>query len=169
MVDDDRLVQRTQQLRFGRAIDNRRLKATGYRYALTTRETVLRLREHQRIAPLLGPTHTRNGEGYRYEREVEEFLRRSPSVVRRDRPAEPVKNVVPGGRRPAPAWPSRPRRPPAAPPEYEELEAEEVIALLRSFEARDLEALRRYEAGRAGREAVLHAIDSLLARARSPA
>jgi UDP-glucose 4-epimerase len=154
-----------QQLRFGRAIDNRRLKATGYRYRFTTRESVIRLREHQRIAPLLAK---RNGDGYRYEREVEEFLRRSPSVVGRDRPAEPVKNVAPGGRRAAPK-PSKPRRPAAMPPEYDELEAEEVIALLRSFEPPDLEALRRYEAGRAGRDQVLRAIDSLLSRARSPA
>jgi UDP-glucose 4-epimerase len=158
-----------QQLRFGRAVDNRRLKATGYRYAFTTRETVMRLREHQRIAPLMG---NRNGEGYRYEREVEEFLRRSPSVVRRDHPAEPVKNVVPGGRRTAPAKRAKPRKPPVASvsgPDYDELEAEEVIALMRTFDAPDLEALRRYEEGRAGREPVLRAIDSLLARARSPA
>lgn len=158
------------QLRFGRAIDNRRLKATGYRYAFTTRETVLKLREHQRVAPLMGKA---NGDGYRYEREVEEFLRRSPSVLRREQPAEPVKNVTPGGRRPTrAAKPSRPRRPAPAPvggAEYDELEAEEVIALLRSLQASDLEALRRYEAGRAGRETVLSAIDSLLARARSPA
>jgi UDP-glucose 4-epimerase len=157
-----------QQLRFGRALDNRKLKATGYRYRYTTRETVLRLREYQRVAPLLGATHPRSGEGYRYERQVEEFLRRSPSVVGRDRPAEPVRNVVPGGRKLSkPA--RRPRRPVTAPPEYDELESEEVIALLRTFDAPDLEALRRYEAGRAGREPVLRAIDSLLARARSPA
>src|SRR4051794_29837035 len=156
-----------QQLRFGRAIDNRRLKASGYRYRYTTRETVLRLREHQRIAPLLGK---RDGDGSRYEREVEEFLRRSPSVVCRDRPAEPMKNVTPGGRRAARPKPSRPRLPAAVGGvEYDELEAEEVIALLRTFEAADLEALRSYEAGRAGREPVLRAIDSLLARARSPA
>jgi UDP-glucose 4-epimerase len=146
-----------QQLRFGRALDNRKLKATGYRYAYTTRETVLRLREHQRVAPLLG---TRNGEGYRYEREVEEFLRRSPSVVRRSPPPEPVRNVTPGGR-PAP--------PAAAPPEYDQLEAQEIITLLRTLDAGDLEALRAHEAGRAGRESVLRAIDALLARARSPA
>jgi UDP-glucose 4-epimerase len=158
-----------QQLRFGRAIDNRKLKATGYRYHFTTRETVMRLREHQRIAPILNRTHGRNGDGYRYEREVEEFLRRSPSVVRRDRPAEPVKNVVPGGRRAAAPKRARARRPAAAPPEYDELEAEEVIALMRSFDTPDLEALRRYEEGRAGRESVLRAIDSLLSRARSPA
>jgi UDP-glucose 4-epimerase len=161
------------QLRFGRAIDNRRLKATGYRYAFTTRETLMKLREHQRVAPLLGRP---GGEGYRYEREVEEFLRRSPSVLRNDRPAEPVKNVTPGGRRPAKPARSpkaaKPRRPPAAPvggPDYDDLEAEEVIALLRSLQEPDLTALRRYEAGRAGRESVLSAIDSLLKRARSPA
>jgi UDP-glucose 4-epimerase len=153
-----------QQLRFGRALDNRKLKATGYRYRYTTRETVLRLREHQRVAPLLGK---RSADGYRYEREVEEFLRRSPSVVRRNRAPEPVRNVAPGGR--TPPKPARPKRPAAAPPEYDELEAEEVIALMRTFEADDLEALRRYEAGRAGREPVLRAIDSLLSRARSPA
>jgi UDP-glucose 4-epimerase len=158
------------QLRFGRALDNRKLKATGYRYAFTTRESVLKLREYQRVAPLMGSV---NGEGYRYEREVEEFLRRSPSVRQRDEPTpEPVKNVAPGARRPAraPAR-ARPRRRPGwqAPPEYDELEAEEVIALLRSMPARDLEALRRYEGGRAGRESVLRAIDSLLARASSPA
>jgi hypothetical protein len=44
-----------------------------------------------------------------------------------------------------------------------------VIALLRSLQEPDLTALRRYEAGRAGRESVLSAIDSLLKRARSPA
>src|SRR4051794_16080950 len=156
------------QLRFGRAIDNRRLKATGYRYHFTTRETLLRLREHQRLAPLM---RARGSDGYRYEHQVEEFLRRSPSVVRRDRPPEPVKNVVPGGRR-APRKAAAPRRPPPPPgvagPEYDELEAEEVIALLRTLEPGDLEALRRYEEGRAGREPVMRAIDSLLARARSP-
>ncbi len=65
------------QLRFGRGVDNRRLKATGFRYGHTSRETVLVLSEHLRLHPLLrsgGP------EPYRYEREVEEFLRWSPHV-----------------------------------------------------------------------------------------
>jgi len=66
------------ELRFGRGLDNRRFKATGYRLRHTSRETVELLREHQRIAPLmrdrLGP--------YRYEREVEDFLRWSPNVRR---------------------------------------------------------------------------------------
>jgi UDP-glucose 4-epimerase len=65
-----------QQLRFGRAIDNRKLKTTGYRYRYTTRETVLKLAEHQRLHPIVrGAT-----EPYRYEREVEDFLRWSPHV-----------------------------------------------------------------------------------------
>jgi UDP-glucose 4-epimerase len=158
------------QLRFGRALDNRKLKATGYRYAFTTRETVLKLREYQRLAPLVGKA---SGDGYRYEHRVEEFLRRSPSVRLRDdaRPAEPVKNVAKGARRAARAAATRSRKRAGwrTPPDYDELEAEEVIALLRSLQGRDLEALRAYEAGRAGRENVLRAIDSLLARARSPA
>jgi hypothetical protein len=80
-------------------------------------------------------------------------------------------NVAAGGRKAAkPSRPSKPRLPAAVSGvEYDELEAEEVIALMRTFEPSDLEALRRYEAGRGGRESVLRAIDSLLARARSPA
>src|ERR687894_784615 len=65
-----------RQLRYGRGLDNRRLKAAGYRYAYTTREAILKLAEHFRVAPLLAGRER----GYRYEREVEEFLRYSPSV-----------------------------------------------------------------------------------------
>jgi UDP-glucose 4-epimerase len=67
-----------RQLRYGRGLDNRRLKAAGYRFAFTSRETVLRFAEALRVAPLLAA----QGEPYRYEREVEEFLRYSPSVRR---------------------------------------------------------------------------------------
>ena len=35
-------------LRFGRGLDNRRFKATGFAYRYTTREAILRLRDHQR-------------------------------------------------------------------------------------------------------------------------
>ena len=67
-----------QQLRFGRGLDNRALKQSGYRFGLTTRETVQAFAEALRLAPL-----RENGEApYRYEREVEEFLRYSPSVRR---------------------------------------------------------------------------------------
>jgi hypothetical protein len=58
---------------------------------------------------------------------------------------------------------------PPVPPvdDYEELEAEEIIALLGSLEREELEALRDLEAGSRGRGSVLHAIESVLAR--SPA
>jgi UDP-glucose 4-epimerase len=65
-----------QQMRFGRGIDNRKLKATGYRYRYTTRETVLKLAEHMRLHPVVRGAR----EPYRYEREVEDFLRWSPHV-----------------------------------------------------------------------------------------
>ena len=67
------------QLRYGRGLDNRKLKAAGYSFAYTSREAVLKHAEALRARPL------RRGEGepYRYEREVEEFLRWSPSVRRK--------------------------------------------------------------------------------------
>ena len=64
------------QLRFGRGVDNRRFKATGFRYQHTSRETVLKLGEHLRLHPVVRGAQ----EPYRYEREVEEFLRWSPHV-----------------------------------------------------------------------------------------
>ena len=67
-----------QQLRYGRGLDNRRLKLSGFRFSLTTRETVQAFAAALRLAPL-----RESGEApYRYEREVEEFLRWSPSVRR---------------------------------------------------------------------------------------
>jgi UDP-glucose 4-epimerase len=68
----------TNLLRFGRGIDNRLYKATGFAYGYTSRETVIRLGEHQRLEPVMRGRE----EGYRYEREVEEFLRWSPHVRR---------------------------------------------------------------------------------------
>jgi UDP-glucose 4-epimerase len=68
-----------RQLRYGRGLDNRKLKAAGYSYAFTSREAVLKHAEAQRARPLLRG----EGEPYRYEREVEEFLRWSPSVRRK--------------------------------------------------------------------------------------
>jgi UDP-glucose 4-epimerase len=67
-----------QQLRYGRGLDNRRLKLSGFRFSLTTRETVQAFAAALRLAPL-----RESGQApYRYEREVEEFLRWSPSVRR---------------------------------------------------------------------------------------
>jgi len=145
-----------QHLRFGRGLDNRKLKATGYRYRYTTRETILKLREHQRLSPL------RRGvrEDYRYEGEVEEFLRRSPSVRRPARP-EPRANLAAGA---APATDG-----PSAPPGYADLHAKEVIALLASLEPAALRALRDHEAAHAARKTVLAAMDAVLARERASA
>jgi UDP-glucose 4-epimerase len=64
------------QLRFGRGLDNRKLKATGFVYRYTTRETVQAFAEFLRLRPILAGMR----EPYRYEREVEEFLRWSPHV-----------------------------------------------------------------------------------------
>jgi UDP-glucose 4-epimerase len=66
------------QLRFGRGLDNRKLKASGYRYGYTSRETAIKLGEHLRLHPILRG----KDKAYTYERDVEEFLRRSPHVRR---------------------------------------------------------------------------------------
>ncbi|MDQ4125459.1 MAG: NAD-dependent epimerase/dehydratase family protein [Actinomycetota bacterium] len=87
-----------QHLRFGRGYDNRKLKAAGYRFRYTTREAVLKLREAQRLESIVRTPQ----EPYRYEREVEDFLRYSPSV-RPDRRREPKRrNVARGERRELP-------------------------------------------------------------------
>ena len=77
-------------LRYGRGLDNRKLKATGYRFRYTTRETVLKYREALRLAPI---THS-EVEPYRYEREVEEFLRYSPNVRRPEAPEPPPRPQI---------------------------------------------------------------------------
>lgn len=64
-------------LRFGRGVDNRRLKAAGYRYKYTSAGALLAHVEEIRL------TRTKGSEPrYRYECELEDFLRRSPAVVR---------------------------------------------------------------------------------------
>jgi UDP-glucose 4-epimerase len=68
------------QLRYGRGLDNRKLKAAGFAFTYTTRETVLAFAEHLRLRSVLKGVQ----EPYRYEKEVEDFLRWSPSVRDRD-------------------------------------------------------------------------------------
>jgi UDP-glucose 4-epimerase len=144
------------QLRFGRGLDNRKLKATGFRYRYTTREAVLALREHMRLQPILGGGR---GEPYRYEREVEEFLRRSPSVRRPEGArSESPRNMAPRG------GPDG-RRPPA-PAGYDDLRADEVVSLLGDLDDQALARLREHEATHAARKTVLGAIDRILARGR---
>jgi UDP-glucose 4-epimerase len=72
------------QLRFGRGVDNRRLKAAGFKYGYTSREAVVKFGEHLRLHPVLRGSERE----YTYEKEVEEFLRWSPSVRRSERDAE---------------------------------------------------------------------------------
>jgi UDP-glucose 4-epimerase len=66
------------QLRFGRGLDNRAFKATGFHYAFTSRETVIHLRERLRLNQVASGVVN----PYRYEPEVEEFLKHSPHVSR---------------------------------------------------------------------------------------
>jgi UDP-glucose 4-epimerase len=135
-----------RQMRFGRGVDNRRFKATGYRYRYTTRETVQRLAEHQRLEPILRDGPGAGGRTYRYERELEDFLRYSPSVrpsSRLEAEAKP-RNVAPG-----------------AVPALDDLEAEEIIALLPSLDPAGLKALHEHEVAHRGRRAVILAIERL--------
>jgi UDP-glucose 4-epimerase len=173
------------QLRYGRGVDNRRYRATGFRHGYTSRETVIALAEHMRLHPLLRGA----GEPYRYEREVEEFLRWSPHVqgsraaerqgvtaaqlgelrhlldelADRQQAGEAAAGEAGGERQRA-----RRRRAPRGRgfpvDHYDDLESEEVISLLGSLERPDLEALREYESEHARRDSVVGAIDSVLAR-----
>jgi UDP-glucose 4-epimerase len=148
------------QLRFGRALDNRRYKATGFVYQHTTRETVLKLREQQRLEPILrGVT----GTSYRYESAVEEFLRFSPSVHQANaRPQLAPANSAPRARLAtvqqvgAAGEPGRPDTP------YASLPAREILAVLPSLTQEDLQTLRDHEAANAARTTVLNGIDRLL-------
>jgi UDP-glucose 4-epimerase len=170
------------QMRFGRGVDNRRYKAAGFHYQHTSREAVVKLGEYLRLHPVVRGAQ----EPYRYEREVEDFLRWSPHVKNtRDRATGLSRNQLvqlekllsgeaaeppPAPKKPAPA-PPKPRKPPEPrrPVEhYDDLAAEEVIALLASLEHGDLEMLREYERAHANRARVLSAIDSVLARRVSP-
>jgi UDP-glucose 4-epimerase len=124
-----------RELRFGRGLDNRRLKASGYGYRYTSREAVLKLRAQQRLRPLLGS----GSEEYRYEREVEDFLRWSPAVHA-----------------------ARERQGTGQPDGYDELSADEVLSLVGTLEPQAAERLRRYEASGRGRQAILDALDRRL-------
>jgi UDP-glucose 4-epimerase len=178
-----------KQLRFGRGVDNRRYKASGFRYGFTSREAVEKLAEHLRLHPIARGAQ----EPYRYEREVEEFLRWSPHVKgarQRDQAValspedftELQRLLADSTERPAPPPEPRPEPRPAPPPEprpepepprapvdhYDDLQSEEIVTMLASLERGDLEALRDYERGHASRDGVLSAIDSVLARRAAP-
>ncbi len=70
-------------LRHGRGVDNRRLKQAGFEYGYTSAGAVADFVEALRIRKLVGA----NGTAYQYERDVEQFFRHSPAVIRDDSPA----------------------------------------------------------------------------------
>jgi UDP-glucose 4-epimerase len=192
------------QLRFGRGVDNRRFKASGFRYQHTTREAVLRLGEHLRLHPVVRGAR----EPYRYEREVEEFLRWSPHVKNaRDKVprgaganggepdraaaaerraaeaeraakralelAERAARAAEGSAAAGPAErgaaaPTADADAPTPVEHYDDLAAEEVIALLGSLERPDLHTLREYESRNANRARVLSAIDARISHGETP-
>ena len=215
------------QLRFGRGVDNRRYKAAGFTYGYTSREAVIKLGEHLRLHPVLRGAQ----EPYRYEREVEHFLRWSPHVKNvRDRPAgygkgteeaaeseqeermlaaeraaekaiqrakraeqraseaalkaterakkaerragaaaeEAVQRAAEEAARRVREEARREHVPVSPVEHYDDLAAEEVIALLASLERDDLQTLRDYERRHANRARVLSAIDSVLVRRETP-
>jgi UDP-glucose 4-epimerase len=65
-------------MRYGRGVDNRRLKAAGFRYGYTSAGAVEAFVEAMRLRHTVG---TAPG-AYHYERDVEQFFRHSPAVVR---------------------------------------------------------------------------------------
>ena len=70
-------------LTYGRGADNRRLKQAGFDYRTTSAGAVRSFAEAARLRKVVG------GDGraaYRYERDVEQFFRHSPAVVR-DQPS----------------------------------------------------------------------------------
>jgi UDP-glucose 4-epimerase len=69
-------------LRYGRGVDNRRLKRLGFRYEYTTAGTVKAFAESMRLRRVVGDHRPH----YRYERDVEQFFRHSPAVVRDPEP-----------------------------------------------------------------------------------
>jgi UDP-glucose 4-epimerase len=206
-----------QQMRFGRGVDNRRYKAAGFHYQHTSRETVAKLGEYLRLHPVVRGAQ----EPYRYEREVEDFLRWSPHVKNTrdpaasalsrsqlaelqrlltsfadtagmdladdvpDRAAEAERRAVAAeeaareaaeragraeeaaeARAAEAAAREEAQRASAVQPveHYDDLAAEEVIAMLASLEHADLQMLRVYERDHANRTRVLSAIESVLAR-----
>ncbi|WP_320670062.1 NAD-dependent epimerase/dehydratase family protein [Patulibacter defluvii] len=124
------------QLRHGRGLDNRRLKASGFSFRSTTREALRSAAGVRRRRRVLHP-----GEPAPYDPEVEAFLRYSPSV--RDGDAQPADGDGGG---------------------IGALEVEALIALLPSLDGEALRALRAHEDAGPGRRRILDEIDLLLQR-----
>jgi len=65
-------------LRYGRGVDNRRLKEAGFAYRYTTAGAAEHFAEVQRLRGAVGETVPE----YRYESDVEAFFRHSPAIIR---------------------------------------------------------------------------------------
>ncbi len=65
-------------LRYGRGVDNRRFKEAGFRYRYTSSGALEAFAEHLRLRGTVGSA----GPAYRYQRDLEDFFRHSPAVVR---------------------------------------------------------------------------------------
>jgi UDP-glucose 4-epimerase len=65
-------------LRYGRGVDNHRLKEFGFRYGYTSAEAVDAFIRSVRLRKTVGNSEP----NYRYERDVEQFFRHSPAVIR---------------------------------------------------------------------------------------
>jgi UDP-glucose 4-epimerase len=65
-------------LRYGRGVDNRRLKAQGFNYEYSSVDTVRAFAEAMRLRRTVGDHEP----SYRSEAEVEQFFRHSPAVIR---------------------------------------------------------------------------------------
>ena len=65
-------------LRYGRGVDNRKLKDAGFEYRYTSAEALQQFVESIRLRRSIGDAAPM----YRYERDVEQFFRHSPAVVR---------------------------------------------------------------------------------------
>lgn len=67
-------------LRFGRVVDTTAFERAGYRYRYTSPATVESFAQGERLRHSLGGEET----GFRYERDVEQFFRHSPAVIREE-------------------------------------------------------------------------------------
>jgi UDP-glucose 4-epimerase len=65
-------------LKYGRGVDNRRFKRAGFKYDYTSAGTVKAFVEALRLRRTVGD----HAPTYHYERDVENFFRHSPAVVR---------------------------------------------------------------------------------------
>lgn len=66
-------------LRYGRGVDNRRLKSAGFSYRYTSAGAVKSFAEAMRLRATVGDSRPE----YRYDPDVEAFFKHSPAVVRR--------------------------------------------------------------------------------------